>query len=159
MLPDPTNLQANGKTQLDLRKQGPPRILLAEDDREMRSLLTETLSRAGYMVEALEDGLELMDQLAEYLAPEQHKRVDLIISDLRMPWVDGMEVLRTIGRYIGYPRMILITAFGDDEVHAEAKRLGAAAVMNKPFDVDALLARVREIIPNESGTDDAELSR
>lgn len=124
------------------------RILLAEDDVEMRSLLVLTLQDAGYDVEALPDGLELMDQLAAYLAPGAPMNIDLIISDIRMPWVDGMEVLRNVRQYIGYPKMILITAFGDDSVHSEARRLGAAAVLDKPFDLDQLLAAVQDVLPN-----------
>jgi two-component system response regulator (stage 0 sporulation protein F) len=124
-----------------------PRILLAEDDEEMRSLLFQCLGEAGYEVVALCDGLELMEHLASYLGPGSRVRVDLIVSDIRMPWVNGLEVLRAVGRYIGYPRMILITAFGDEEIRAEARRMGAAALMDKPFDVEELLARVREIIP------------
>jgi DNA-binding response OmpR family regulator len=129
-----------------------PRILLAEDDEEMRSLLCQTFGNAGYDVVALSDGLELMEQLASYLAPEARVDVDLIVSDIRMPWVNGIEVLRSVRQCVGYPPMILITAFGDDEVHAEARHLGAAAILDKPFDVQELLARVREIIPPRPGT-------
>jgi DNA-binding response OmpR family regulator len=125
------------------------RIILAEDEEEMRILLTRSLRDAGYEVKALADGLELMEQLASYLAPGNRVDVDLIISDIRMPWVNGLEVLRTVGRYIGYPRVILITAFGDDQVHSEARRLGAAAIMDKPFEIEELLARVREIVPGK----------
>ncbi len=115
----------------------------------MRALLYQALSNAGYEVVALSDGLELMEHLASYLAPGSPVDVDLIVSDICMPWVNGLEVLRVIRQYVGYPRVILITAFGDDEVHTKASRLGAAAVMDKPFDVEELLARVREMIPGK----------
>jgi DNA-binding response OmpR family regulator len=124
-----------------------PRILLAEDDEEMRSLLCQALGHAGYDVVALPDGLELMEYLASYLAPGARVDFDLIVSDIRMPWVNGIDVLRSVKQYVGYPRMILITAFGDDEVHTEARHLGAAAILDKPFDVEELLARIREIVP------------
>jgi DNA-binding response OmpR family regulator len=123
-----------------------PRILLAEDDDEMRTLLSQSLCDAGYEVEELANGLELMEHLSSYLVEGSRVDLDLIISDIRMPWVDGLEVLRAIGQCIGYPPVILITAFGDDAVHTEASRLGAAAIMDKPFDVEELLARVREMI-------------
>ena len=100
----------------------------------------------------LPDGLELMEYLAAYLAPGARVDVDLIVSDVRMPWVNGIEVLRSVGQYIGYPRMILITAFGDDEVHQEARRLGAAAVLDKPFDIEELLAVIQGNIPRGRAT-------
>ena len=123
-----------------------PRILLAEDDEEMRSLLCRSLGDAGYEVVAVSDGLELMEHLTSYLAPGGRVDADLIISDIRMPWVNGLEVLRAVRRYVGYPRVILITAFGSNEVHDQAHLLGAAAIMDKPFEVEDLIAKVREII-------------
>jgi DNA-binding response OmpR family regulator len=147
MIPYRANRENADNVRRDLRSRRPPRILLAEDDQEMRIMLCQALGNAGYDVVALADGLELMERLASCLAPESRVDVDLIISDIRMPWVNGFEVLRAIRQYVGFPRVILITAFGDDDVHAQAGRLGAAAVMDKPFDVDELVARVREMIP------------
>jgi DNA-binding response OmpR family regulator len=153
MIPDKANHEAShriGGSPADGRR---PRIVLAEDDEEMRSLLCQCLGNAGYEVVALSDGLELMECLASYLAPGGRVDIDLIISDIRMPWVNGLEVLSAIRRYVGYPRVILITAFGSNEVHNQAHRLGAAAVMDKPFDVEKLLAEVRAIIPGQRVAD------
>lgn len=149
MIPYKPNREDRGDARRDPPDRRAPRILVAEDDDEMRALLYQALSNAGYEVVALSDGLELMEHLASYLAPGSPVDVDLIVSDICMPWVNGLEVLRVIRQYVGYPRVILITAFGDDEVHTKASRLGAAAVMDKPFDVEELLARVREMIPGK----------
>jgi CheY-like chemotaxis protein len=153
MIPHKANSEDGGNDRPSAPDKTAPRILLAEDDEEMRALLCQSLGSAGYEVVALSDGLELMERLTSYLAPGGRVDVDLIVSDVRMPWVDGLEVLRAIGRYIGYPRMILITAFGDDKIHFEARRLGAAAVMDKPFEIEELLARIREILPAKRVSD------
>ena len=72
---------------------------------------------------------------------------DLIISDIRMPGITGMTILDGVQLFEGFPPMILITAFGDEETHAEAKRLGVAAIFDKPFDLDELLRKVVELAP------------
>jgi DNA-binding response OmpR family regulator len=146
MIPEPANRNETGRGIGAGPPRAIPRILLAEDDAEMRSLLCQSLGEAGYEVQTFADGLELMEYLSSYLRPSRHLDVDLIISDIRMPWVNGFEVLRILRQYVGYPRILLITAFGDEEVHSKASRLGAATVLDKPFDVDAFVTTVREII-------------
>ena len=70
------------------------RILLAEDDKEMRSLLALMLRKEGYQVCECMDGLSLLDMLSSFFLPdEEHENFDLIISDIRMPGVTGMEIL------------------------------------------------------------------
>ena len=125
----------------------PFRILLADDDKEMRSLLCQAFHKAGYLVLECSDGLGLLDYLESFLFPEKEAQqyVDLIISDIRMPGFTGMEILEGIQYVRGFPPMILITAFGDDETHNLAKKFGAAAMFDKPFDIDDLLDKVREL--------------
>lgn len=114
----------------------PARVLLAEDDAALRRLLADKLRKDGYVVEEAESGLELLTRLGI-----QRGAFDLVISDIRMPGVSGLEVLE--GLRNGYEPgswaipVILITAFGDPETHAEAARLGAV-IFDKPFDVDDL---------------------
>jgi len=131
-----------------------PCVLLAEDDRAMRSLLTYSLKRAGYRVVTCEDGWELLSHLGSYLMEQQeHEDIDVVVSDIRMPGVTGLEVLEGAREATAFPPMILITAFGDDWTHDEAERLGARAILDKPFDVDALLDEVRRVAPI-AGPDD-----
>jgi len=128
------------------------RILIADDDEEMRKLLSLAFHKAGYTVTECSDGVGLLTHLESYLFPETERRkfVDLIISDVRMPGFTGMEILEGIQNTRGFPPMILITAFGDDETHNLAEKFGAAAMFDKPFDVDDLLAKVHELVsPNE----------
>ena len=125
----------------------PSRVLLAEDDGEMRALLARALRKAGYEPVGCRHGLELLDRLSPLLDGADSVAYDLIISDVRMPGILGVEVLEGLHRHKGLPPVILITAFGDDQTHADAVRFGAAAVFDKLFDIDDLLSKVREIVP------------
>jgi DNA-binding response OmpR family regulator len=123
-----------------------PRLLLAEDDFDMRTLLAWSFRRIGYEVVECPDGVRLLDFLFSTDSPADPGDFDLIVSDIRMPGVTGLEVLEGIRESKGFPPMILITAFGDRETHEKARRLGAAAILDKPFEIEDLLARAREIV-------------
>jgi len=127
-----------------------PRILVAEDDGEMRAVLVEALRGNGYQVTECSDGFRPLNHLGSVLlSPEvlggESEEFDLVISDIRMPGVTGLSILEGVRLFEGFPPVILITAYGDEDTHTEAERLGAAAIFDKPFDVDDLLAKVRDI--------------
>ena len=115
----------------------PARVLLAEDDRELRRLLAGVLRKQGYFVKEAGTGFELLEHLGSLI--RQNTAFDLIVTDIRMPGVTGLSVVEglrnghTRGR-CGTP-VILITAFGDEDTHAEARRLGAV-ILDKPFDLE-----------------------
>jgi DNA-binding response OmpR family regulator len=118
------------------------RILLAEDDAAMRTLVAGTLRRDGHLVRELRNGGELLSELANELLHERSlEMADLIVSDVKMPGVTGIEVLAGLRHAHWATPFILITAFGDAATHAEAHRLGAA-VFDKPFDLDDLRTAV-----------------
>ena len=129
-----------------------PRVLLGEDDAEMRSVLAEALYQKGYRVVECADGPSVLNKLSSLLmspdvTAQDVEPFDLIISDIRMPGITGLTILDGVQLFDGFPPMILITAFGDDEVHAEARRKGVAAMFDKPFDVDELMRKVEELVP------------
>ncbi|MCB9850776.1 MAG: response regulator [Phycisphaerales bacterium] len=126
-----------------------PRILLAEDNEDMRALLSQALRANGYDVVELPNGTLLEMRLTS----EARKGFDAVISDIRMPGVSGLDVLAQLRKFPDAPPMILITAFGDRETHGLAQRLGVAAMFDKPFDIDALLTELRRVAP--LGTGDA----
>lgn len=131
------------------------RILIAEDDPAMRELLVQALRSDGHDVYEAEDGMGLFCYFDEDHGPDRPDQffgVDLIISDIRMPWLTGLEVLREIKARKEPIPIILITAFGDDTTHAEAERLGAVAVVDKPFDVDEFVAMVRRMLSDDAPT-------
>ncbi|NQV22727.1 MAG: response regulator [Rhodopirellula sp.] len=122
------------------------RIVVAEDDDEMRSLVALTLRQDGYEVVECSNGIEL---LAELRKPSESGDVviDLVVSDVHMPGISGLAVLQGLAQGNKSPRMILITAFGDSETHVEAQRLGAVACLDKPFDMEVLMGLVHGVVP------------
>jgi CheY-like chemotaxis protein len=120
------------------------RVLLAEDDAAMRALLAAKLRRAGLEVVEASSGYEALDRLARGLIGPSP--IDLILSDVRMPGFDGLNILASL-RQAGTPiPAILITAFGSAAAHAAADHLGAFAMVDKPFDVDDLMVLVRSAV-------------
>lgn len=131
----------------DRRKRvGPGHVVLAEDDDEMRAMLTESLHAEGYEVTECRDGMQLVGLLWDGTNGQVRRGVDLVISDIRMPGVLGLSVLAGVRSSGAGVPVILITAFGDEATHAEAYRLGAAAILDKPFEVDDLLRTAREVL-------------
>ena len=125
-----------------------PCVILAEDDREMRMLLAAALRKAGYdVVEAL-DGVDLLDCIAWVVERRPDWSETVLVSDVRMPAMGGLEVLARL-RSMGWPGpIILITAFGDEATHDLARRLGATHVLDKPFDLDVLCEAIRQVNPS-----------
>lgn len=125
-----------------------PRIVLAEDDLELRSLLAETLRGDGYEVIEVTDGIHLRERLAySQLFFEDRFDFDLIVSDIRMPGLNGFEALGAMTANQSFPPVILITAFGDQQTFLRASRLGAVAFFDKPIDFDKFRAFVAELLP------------
>ena len=117
--------------------RSPARVLLAEDDLELRRLLAGELRKAGYEVQEAGTGFELLRQLGDLTL--RNLAIDLIVSDIQMPGLNGLVVVEGL-RKQGKPDSVrtpvmLMTAFGDAKAHAEAKRLGAV-IFNKPFELE-----------------------
>lgn len=136
-------------------------ILLADDDTDMRQLLALTLQSEGYEVMQCVDGLELLAQLKAACVPNAPYHLDLIISDVRMPGMSGLDVLRHLHNCNDLPPILLITAFGDEQTHTQARQLGAVASIDKPFEIRQFLELVQSLIANpgsaeaDNGTSDA----
>jgi CheY-like chemotaxis protein len=131
-----------------------PRILVAEDDVEMRRLLVTTLRNAGFETTECSDGYQLLDHLGNPVVSGEPDDFDLIVSDIRMPGITGIDVLKGMHESEWFVPMILITAFGNKEVHLQADELGAAAMFDKPFDIDELIAKIQQILVLDSDRGD-----
>ena len=118
-----------------------PRILVVDDERSMRELLAIVLQREGYDVLLAENGRAAIETL-------EREPVDLLISDIKMPDMSGVEVLRAAKRVDHDILGIMITAFASTETAVEAMRLGACDYLSKPFDIDLLKMKVREKVEN-----------
>src|SRR5881628_752429 len=117
----------------------PPRILVVDDERSMRELLAIVLRREGYEVLLSENGKSAIATL-------EREPVDILISDIKMPDLSGVDVLRAAKRIDPDILGIMITAFASTETAVEAMRLGACDYLSKPFEVDLLKMKVREKI-------------
>ncbi len=125
----------------------PTRVLLAEDDDDLRTLLTLALVRAGYAVVALEDGFEMADYVSlTQVCGGPLQPPDLILSDVRMPGRTGLDVLAQVQAVGLFCPAIVLSAFADDETREAARRLGVHAVLDKPVDLDVLRSTVQQAV-------------
>ena len=119
------------------------RILVADDDPDMRALIASALRRDGYDVAEASSGMEAIDHIAPTVWTKR-KAFEAIVSDVCMPDLTGLDLLAALRCTRLETPVILMTAFGDEDVRAEAGSLGATAVLDKPFDLDELHAAVQK---------------
>jgi two-component system, NtrC family, response regulator AtoC len=113
------------------------KILVADDEQNLRRVLVAMLRRDGHDVVQAASGVEAIEQLAE---------VDVVITDLRMPGADGMEVLRTASKAFPQVPVIMITAYGSVGQAVEAIKAGAFDYIEKPFEQDSIRTIVEKAI-------------
>ena len=133
------------------------RILVAEDDDAMRDLLVGWLHEAGYDVTACSSGLDLLNHLQRSVLSDELPEFDLVLSDIRMPLGSALDVLAEFFDCHGVPPTILITAFGNRRTRAAAGQLGAAAVLEKPFEKGRLIAEIQRLRAGVAGSGDPSL--
>lgn len=107
-------------------------VLIVDDEADVSRGLTEFLCEQGYSAEAAVGGADAVSRLGK-------ARFDLVVSDIRMPDLDGVQLLRKIKAEWPAAEVILMTAYGSKESAIEALRLGAYDYIEKPFDVEELL--------------------
>lgn len=111
------------------------KVLVVDDQYGIRVLLKEVFSRDGFSVYQAENG-----QVALEMIPEI--RPDLILLDMKMPGMDGIEFLRRLRKIQPMPKVIMMTAYGELDMVQEATKLGASAHLTKPFDIVKLRSEV-----------------
>ena len=124
----------------------PPMVLVVEDDREMRRLLAMVVRQEGWHVLEASDGTEAAALLQACVGTDRRFVPDLVVTDVRLPGLSGLDVLTRLRLRDRITPVLVITAFGDDETHARARRLGAAEVLDKPFLLDDLRRAVRRLV-------------
>jgi DNA-binding response OmpR family regulator len=129
------------------RERVAPRLLLAEDDDELRGLIARALRGAGIDVREARNGRELFEALVASVASNVGAAPpDVVVTDLRMPGLSGLDVLQAVhGLALRVP-VVVITAFGDAETHGAATAAGATVVLDKPFAIRDLLAHVNDLL-------------
>ena len=123
----------------------PARVLVVEDDDDLRELIVENLTDAGFEVVEARDGEAFIDRLSATLADEGDRAFDVILSDIHMPSFSALDVLVGARQLIGDTPVILITAFGDPQTHDRALLRGAAVVLDKPVRMAQLCETVASL--------------
>lgn len=124
---------ASSTTTRHLPPAGRPRILVVDDEESIRELLSKTLALADYEVDLSHDGRTALDRLRLI-------QYDLLITDLKMPGVDGLTVIREARRLKADLPVIIITGYSSEASAIEAINLGVQGYLTKPFRVPRVLA-------------------
>ncbi len=130
----------------------PVRILVAEDDEEMRNLLVLVLAQDGYEVDVAVDGYQLLETMARLYEEGDETRYGLIIADLRMPGYNGLDVLAASLRLRERVPVIVLSAYLDEANRRQAFYLGASAVLEKPVDLDDCRMTVLSVLREARGS-------
>lgn len=114
----------------------PPTIMVVEDDAATRRLYRFLLRNSGYDVIEAEDGIDALEKLAVH-------DCDVIITDMNMPRMGGIEFVRTLRQNRSQVYVIMVTAFGTPDTEKNAFRTGVNEYLTKPFDFDELERRLQ----------------
>ena len=120
-----------------MNEQRDARLLIAEDEANLRLVLQKELQRLGYRVHAAPDGEAALRKLEE-------SNVDVMLCDINMPRMDGMELLRRVHERPNPPEIIMLTGQGTIETAVEAMKMGAYDYLTKPYSITELDVRVRQ---------------
>jgi len=118
------------------------RILVIEDDEEMRSLLEEFFLEEGFETASVENGSEAFRKLAKEF-------FDIVITDVRMPGLTGLDILPGIRKLHPEAPIVVITAFGSEEVQRKAFERGANAYLEKPIHFQKLRTVINDIFSKQ----------
>ncbi len=115
------------------------KILVVDDEDALRTVLSSELAGEGYEVETAADGDEAMEVI-------RAKTFDLILLDIKMPKVDGFEVLKFLKSKYPNIKVIMLTGFADLKNAIESKKLGAEDFVSKPYDLVDLLTTIERVV-------------
>jgi CheY-like chemotaxis protein len=117
------------------------RVLVADDDPDMRESVADALERLGHDIVPAENGARLVEELAS------EGPFDLIVSDISMPWLDGLKTLRSLRTSGVSTPIIVMTALTDRQIPALVRALGPHVILlSKPFELDELAAAVQSLV-------------
>jgi CheY-like chemotaxis protein len=117
------------------------RILVADDDADLRESVVELLTDAGAEVASVQSGAELLARLGE------GEPYDLVIADLLMPWITGLQVASSVRDAGLSVPVLLITGAGDASLEERVDSLERTLLLRKPFDSEQLRAAILELLP------------
>lgn len=126
-------------------------ILVVEDDADLRAALCDTLSLAGYDAEVADNGATALDLL-------RRKSIDMVITDIQMPGMDGHTLLKQIKSQWSEMPVLLMTAYGSIQMAVEAMRDGAVDYLSKPFEAEVLVTMVSRYLGSHIDNSDEMLA-
>ena len=115
------------------KPNGQPRVLVVDDEASVRDLLSKTLALAEYVVDVVPDGRVALERMRQF-------GYDLLITDLKMPGIDGLTVIHEARRLHADLPVIIITGFSTEASAIEAANLGVSGYLTKPFKVPKVLS-------------------
>ncbi len=115
------------------------KILVVDDEDTLRTVLSQELKGEGYEVETAADGLLALDAIKQ-------NKFDLVLLDIKMPNMDGFEVLKYIKQNHNDLKIIMLTGFADLKNAIESKKLGAEDFVSKPYDLVDLLTTIERVL-------------
>ncbi|NPA24198.1 MAG: sigma-54-dependent Fis family transcriptional regulator, partial [Deltaproteobacteria bacterium] len=116
-------------------------IMVVDDEQSMCDFLEITLKRSGYQVSCFTDAFAAVESL-------EHESYDLVVCDLKMPSMNGLEMLRTVKKKSPATEIIMITAFASTGTVIEAMKSGAFDYISKPFKIDEILLTIEKALKN-----------
>ncbi|MEH7111064.1 response regulator [Neobacillus niacini] len=119
------------------------KILIVDDQFGIRILLNEVFSKEGYQTFQAANGIQALEIVTKH-------DPDLVLLDMKIPGMDGIEILKRMKVINPDIRVIIMTAYGELDMIQEAKNLGAITHFAKPFDIDDIRAAVRKHIPQNA---------
>ena len=117
-------------------------ILVVDDEEALRTVLSSELENEGYTIASAGDGDDAINILRD-------RTFDLVLLDIKMPRVDGFEVLRFIKERFPTTKVIMLTGFADLKNAIESKKLGAEDFVSKPYDLVDLLTTIERVLSGE----------
>lgn len=124
-----------------MNQESSRRVVIADDNDDMRVVLRSLIESLGAEVTEAANGGDLAMLLAD-----DDRTIDLLITDVRMPWATGVQVALSARRAGLTMPIIVITAFGDEPLRDQIKRLGAATLLPKPFRPEEILSLARSFL-------------
>ena len=115
----------------------PKKILVVDDEENARIALSRILAREGYVVDSVSNGFEALNYLRQ-------QEVDLILTDINMPEMNGIDFLKELNKSFPHTNVIMITAYGGVESYIESMNQGAFEYLNKPVKVEELKSILRK---------------
>lgn len=123
--------------------KNPSHILVVDDEKDTCLLLSQVLEKEGYIVDTANTGMEALNILKK-------KKINLVITDLKMPEMDGLSLIREARKLKTRAKFIMMTAYGEIETYLDAINMGAFDYLNKPMEISDVRKAVKKALQGDN---------